>query len=152
MTKICTACDTEKSLDQYNKRAASADGLNGWCRPCVNAKSLAWYRNNRERVKKNHREYMLRSQYGIGEAEFQHLLELQGGKCALCPVVFSLDGARRNLCVDHDHDTGQVRGLLCARCNTSIGQLGDNAEGLRRALAYVEASAPLDAMADETAA
>lgn len=152
MTKTCSSCGAEKPLDQYNKRARNKDGLNSWCRPCVNAKSLAWYRNNRERTRRNHREYMLRSQYGIGEAEFQRLLALQGGKCALCPVIFSLEGSRRNLCVDHDHDTGQVRGLLCARCNTSIGQLGDNAEGLRRALAYVEAPAPLDALADETAA
>jgi hypothetical protein len=149
LTKLCTACGVTKPIDQYNKRAASKDGLNGWCRPCVNAKSLAWYRGNRERVKKNHREYMLRSQYGIGEAEFQRLLKLQGSKCALCPVTFSTEGSRRNLCVDHDHDTGQVRGLLCARCNTSIGQLGDSAEGLRRALAYVEGATSLEVATDE---
>ncbi|WP_405748329.1 endonuclease VII domain-containing protein [Streptomyces canus] len=146
---MCNACGIEKPLDQYNKRAASKDGLNGWCRPCVNAKSTAWYHNNRERARKNHREWNLRSQYGISEADFLNLLEVQGGKCALCPVVFSTEGPRRNLCVDHDHDTGLVRGLLCARCNTSIGQLGDNAEGLRRALAYVEAGTYLAAAPDE---
>lgn len=45
-----------------------------------------------------------------------------------------------NLCVDHDHVTGTVRGLLCNGCNHGIGKLGDNAEGVRRALAYLEAA------------
>ncbi len=137
MLKVCTGCGEAKPLDQYNKKKNSKDGLNYQCRPCVNQYSITWYRNNLDRVKKVHREYMLVSQYGITEDQFQKMLEQQGGKCALCPVVFSSEG-RRNLCVDHDHDTGRVRGLLCARCNTSIGQLGDNADGLRKALAYLE--------------
>lgn len=137
MTKVCSACGIEKPLDQYNKRAASKDGLNGWCRPCVNAKSMEWYRNNRERARKNHREWTLRTSYGIGEAEFQERLQAQGGKCALCSLAFAQVGTR-NLCVDHDHVTGEVRGLLCRLCNRSIAQLGDSAEGLRRALAYME--------------
>lgn len=136
MLKVCAGCGEAKPLDQYNKKARARDGLNYKCRPCVNAESLAWYRNNRERVKKNHREWSLRALYGITESEFQRLLKLQDGKCALCPVEYS-DKGKRNLVVDHDHETGRVRGLLCTRCNTSIGQLGDNSEGLRRALAYV---------------
>lgn len=137
LLKLCTGCGEEKPLDQYNKKKASRDGLNYKCRPCVNAYSLGWYRENRERVKRTHREYVLKSLYGIDEAEFQELLRAQNGKCALCPMIFEEIG-RRNLCVDHDHTTGKVRGLLCRRCNSSIGQLGDDAEGLRRALAYVE--------------
>lgn len=137
MTKVCTSCGTDRPLDQYNKRAAGKDGLNSCCRPCVNAKSMEWYQNNKERARKNHREWTLRSLYGISESEFQALLAAQAGKCALCSVVFTEVG-RRNLCVDHDHVTGEVRGLLCRLCNRSIAQLGDNAEGLRRAVAYLD--------------
>ncbi len=47
------------------------------------------------------------------------------------------DGPRQNQ-IDHDHATGKIRGVLCPSCNTGIGKLGDNIEGLRRALAYLE--------------
>lgn len=137
MLKVCTGCGEAKPRDQYNNRKTGKDGLNSRCRPCVNAASLAWYQANRDHVKKVHREYVLMSQYGISEAQFQELLEAQDGKCALCSLAFSQIG-RRNLCVDHDHQTGEVRGLLCRLCNRSIAQLGDNAEGLRRALAYLD--------------
>ncbi|MEV6547987.1 endonuclease VII domain-containing protein [Streptomyces sp. NPDC051597] len=116
----------------------------------MNAKSLAWYRNNRERALRNHREYNLRSLYGISESDFQDLLATQGGKCALCPMIFANIG-RRNLCVDHDHVTGRVRGLLCRRCNSSIGQLGDDVDGLRRALAYVESADPFNRVGESAA-
>jgi hypothetical protein len=60
----------------------------------------------------------------------------QKGKCACC-------GIRQNeltmrFAVDHDHDTGLIRGLLCGNCNLGIGQLGDNIEGLMKALNYLE--------------
>lgn len=68
--------------------------------------------------------------YGITEAQYAEILEGQSGKCAVC---------RRYavLVVDHDHYTGAVRGLLCSRCNVSIGGLGDTAEALEIALAYL---------------
>ena len=144
MLKVCTGCGEAKPRDQYNNRKRGKDGLNSRCRPCVNAASTAWYRANTERARRNHREWTLRSLYGIGEAEFQVLLEAQDGKCALCSLAFS-QVATRNLCVDHDHVTGEVRGLLCRVCNRSIAQLGDNADGLRRALAYVEGRPAKDA-------
>ena len=62
--------------------------------------------------------------------EYEALRKAQGEACKLC-------GKSRQLAVDHDHATGYVRGLLCAQCNTGIGHLGDNVEGLERAIAYL---------------
>ena len=82
------------------------------------------------------RPRFLRKNYGITEADFDRMLVEQGGTCALCrdPNARCRYG---RLNVDHCHETGRVRGLLCSGCNVSIAALGDNAEGLARALAYV---------------
>lgn len=66
-------------------------------------------------------------QYGITKEQWA---ELSKGGCALC-----LTG--KGLCLDHDHVTGQVRGVLCRRCNSALGKLGDSIVGLRRALVYL---------------
>lgn len=73
--------------------------------------------------------------YGLTKAEFDLLLEQQGGVCAICAGPRSGPGKRFH--VDHCHDTGQVRGLLCGNCNTAIGLLGDDPERAEKAAAYL---------------
>jgi hypothetical protein len=72
-----------------------------------------------------------KNRYGIRPDAFRALWDAQGGRCALCPRAFG------RACVDHDHTSGRVRGLLCVQCNSALGKLGDTAERLARALAYV---------------
>jgi hypothetical protein len=66
--------------------------------------------------------------------DYEHLLASQHGACAICGYE-SRDGKR--LRVDHCHETGQIRGLLCSTCNTGLGGLGDSIEGVKRALDYL---------------
>jgi len=73
-------------------------------------------------------------QYGITEEDYQNRLQQQDGRCALC---LKLPSKRVRLSVDHDHATGRVRGLLCARCNRGLGRFEWNTGVLRRLLAYV---------------
>ena len=73
---------------------------------------------------------------GFTDADYDRLLQEQAGHCALCPQT-PATSKRGRLSVDHDHKTNKVRGLLCQRCNAALGKLGDNEEGLARALAYV---------------
>ena len=76
--------------------------------------------------------------YGITLAQYNHMLEAQGGKCAICRRPPGQDGkGRRNLSVDHDHTTGQVRGLLCFHCNIVLGHVGESKETLLRFVMYV---------------
>lgn len=72
--------------------------------------------------------------YGITQEQYDEMVTRQKGVCAVCGHA----DAKRALSVDHDHETGRVRGLLCSGCNAAIGRLGDNVAGLRRALAYLE--------------
>lgn len=78
-------------------------------------------------------EYSLRK-YGITLLDFNRMNEEQAGKCALC---FSFPDTER-LFVDHCHETGRVRGLLCRKCNTTLGFARDDADLLRRMANYVE--------------
>lgn len=70
----------------------------------------------------------------LAEAEYQAILQKQGGGCAICQGL-NEDG--RRLAVDHNHDTGLIRGLLCGSCNLGLGKLGDDLEGVERAIDYL---------------
>jgi hypothetical protein len=81
----------------------------------------------------NHRRSLERN-YGITPEVYEQLLILQDGRCAICLTR----PRKRRLAVDHDHETGEVRGLLCTRCNHGIlGKAHDSAEMLTRAAAYL---------------
>ena len=89
---------------------------------------------HRERTRKNARKYVYKS-YGLTLASYKELVKEQDGKCALCSREPEL------LVVDHDHETGKLRGLLCNKCNIGIGFLGDDTDGLQRAIRYLEKQA-----------
>lgn len=74
--------------------------------------------------------------YGITRAEYEAMLEAQGGGCAICGAEMR-DSTRMRLCVDHCHDTGRVRGLLCGHCNRGLGSFSDSLEMLDKARAYL---------------
>lgn len=75
--------------------------------------------------------------YGITVAEYDAMLRAQRGGCAICGTT--VVGRRRvHWCIDHDHETGEVRGLLCSLCNTGVGSLGDDPVLLRKAVDYLE--------------
>ncbi|HAM41948.1 MAG TPA: hypothetical protein DCP69_11645 [Candidatus Omnitrophica bacterium] len=83
----------------------------------------------RELTKRRH----LAKLYGISMEEYDRWLEAQNGRCAICEA----EPSRRMLAVDHDHETGKIRGLLCTRCNVAIGGLNDNPALLRKAIVYL---------------
>ena len=82
-----------------------------------------WIKNNPERMVLYQRKYRLRMAYGLTEIQYQAMLYIQKGRCVLCrkrPDSKAPSKANRVLHVDHDHSTGQVRGLLCPRCNWAV--------------------------------
>lgn len=91
---------------------------------------------------KHGRDQNLRKRYGIGVQEYKELLDKQEGNCAICgkhsSSVFTKGKEGFELCVDHCHDTGKVRGLLCENCNTGIGKLNDSIDLLQKAMNYLE--------------
>jgi hypothetical protein len=124
--KTCTKCLVEKELAEFRNQAASRDGKNQRCRACSREHDRKRYNSNPER----HRRAMLKYKYGISLERLNDMNTKQGGKCAVCRK-------KRNLVVDHCHNTGVVRGLLCATCNSLEGLLKDRAFR-DRLLSYME--------------
>lgn len=150
--KRCSECGKEKSDFGPDRRAS--DGLQSACRTCNKKRDSARYAKESERRRKRQRVYWnalpaeertrrsraqyLRENYGIDTDAYEALLASQNGVCALCfkPPSGRLKSHQR-LQVDHDHQTGEIRGLLCNECNTAIGRLGDSVAGLQNALRYL---------------
>jgi len=117
------------------------------CTTCHNRWLREYYRTSETRRENQRRSYVLRK-YGISLKELQDLLQLQKGCCAIClrpwQECVSAKRARYDvrflqyLCVDHDHATGTVRGLLCNGCNTAIGMFDEDPTRFASAATYLE--------------
>ena len=79
--------------------------------------------------------YARRNKYDLNEEQYRELVEHQNNHCAICNLP-ATEG-KRGLSVDHDHETGEIRGLLCTRCNTGLGQLRDDPKLLDKAISYL---------------
>ena len=95
----------------------------------------AYGRLSYHKHKENHAASTRLRKYNISKEEYDSLLVGQEGKCKICDRHYS--EFRKRLAVDHDHDTGEFRGLLCAACNTGIGLLKESVEILRAAEKYL---------------
>lgn len=87
---------------------------------------------------KLHVRAMNLKKYGITPEEYDEMAATQDNVCASCglPETANNQHGPLPLAVDHDHETGKVRGLLCMRCNRCLGMLGDNAERIEKLAAY----------------
>jgi hypothetical protein len=112
------------------------------------ARVKQWQQENSERLNAYRREYRsrperkradrdahLRRKFGIGIDDYERMLAEQNGGCRICGTPPPENGS---LHVDHDHDTGQIRGLLCVSCNNAIGALKENLDIFLAAMAYLE--------------
>lgn len=122
-----------KEWRQKNK-ASQREYMDAWRQK--NPDKIKTYINNRESkpdYKKRQKEGNLRRNYGLTLEDFNALLNKQNCACAICKVGLTFNTAN----VDHCHSTGKVRGILCRKCNTALGQLGDNEAGLMLAVQYL---------------
>jgi hypothetical protein len=120
--KKCTKCGVEKPLSSYHKQKLGKSGLRANCKACSNIYANA-----------NWEKYHYK-QYGISLAIKQKLLENQGNKCAICKKQLI---KKFDICVDHCHKTKIIRGILCRKCNSALGQFGDSIQGLTKAIEYI---------------
>jgi len=86
------------------------------------------------------RKYKLKQLYGITVDQYDTLMVMQNGVCAICGLseTATYRGKTRRLTIDHDHKTNTIRGLLCSNCNIGVGNLQDNPTLLRLAADYLE--------------
>jgi len=89
-----------------------------------------WRKDNPNRA----RTITLRYRYGITYEDWLKIWINQDGRCAICGEPFAQPS---NACIDHNHKTGEIRGLLCKKCNLGIGCFDDNQSLMGRAIKYV---------------
>lgn len=109
------------------------DGMSAYCKECMNSKNKKWREANRDVVRDSQRNTRRKREYGVDRDMFQKMLLSQGGLCAICKT--HIDNSAH---VDHCHDSGTVRGLLCHMCNVGIGFLRHDEHILRSAIDYIK--------------
>ena len=130
--KICPNCSVEKSLTDYWKGQSS----------CIDC--MKWKQKNRwnSRTPKKRLEQHLKHKYGVSPEAFLKAWDDQKGHCAICkdilPDLMTYENRRRGYAIDHNHETGEFRGILCTECNTLLGMSGDSPEILGEAIKYLE--------------
>lgn len=121
--KQCRSCGAEKPLTDFYK-------TRGTCKRCYADKAKEKYYLNKD----IRRDQNMRRLYGIDLETYNRMFAEQEGKCACCgrhQTEFS-----RALAIDHNHETGEVRALLCTHCNTAYGSLQENEERIHQLLRY----------------
>jgi len=129
-TKYCKSCDTTKPIDDFYLRNKTSMVRHSTCKEC-----------DKKRVKENHDPVAYRNQhlkrlYGITLDDYNQMLTEQNDCCAICKTT-EPGGKHGKFMVDHCHDTGKVRGLLCKRCNIGLGEFNDDTSLLEKAVLYL---------------
>jgi len=133
--KKCNTCQLDKSLDDFYKRSGGRYYM-GTCKVCF-ASTRKKYRKKIKAPgywRKNH----IKWKYGITLEQLEDLLRNQDFKCKICNVDFDNSIKSTTMCIDHDHKTNKVRGLLCNSCNVGLGLFKDNIDALQNAILYLE--------------
>ena len=161
MDKLCRRCGETKPIKEFFNIKTSKDGWDYHCKICRRLfnsesyqrnkverlkKAQEWYINNKQEIGKYRKEYYQKNKpkaqwqsrinklakYGLTLEQYDALLEKQNSVCAICKK-----GSWRNLAVDHNHENGEVRGLLCHKCNALLGYAQDSIIILKRSIVYL---------------
>lgn len=145
MKKVCTKCGVEKNARDFHKRKDTKSGLRSHCKDCVNVRNLTKYYlcgKTAESHQKARRKWALKNYYGLTPEDYDQMLADQNGVCYICghPPKFqrSKFGGSSLLHVDHCHETGKVRKLLCNTCNTALGAVQDKVDTLEKMITYLK--------------
>jgi hypothetical protein len=110
--KACSKCKETKPLDEFHKQPSGKNGRHSYCKPCANEKQRESRVRNYSSEQK--RRWQMKTRYGLTPDAYEAKLAAQNGVCEICKR------AMKRPCVDHDHDTGAMRGILCHRCNLRL--------------------------------
>lgn len=151
--RTCSKCKVLKPIEDYHRRPDRPGGRQYRCKDCERLyqkseqgklRSKARTKRfldkmrleNRAEYDRRARESNLKRKYGISDGQYREMLSAQNGQCAICGT---LDPKGRNgqFHIDHDHDTGKIRALLCNLCNHGLGAFRDKTELLSKAIDYL---------------
>jgi hypothetical protein len=130
LTKVCRSCGIDKALSEFSKEKKKKDGLKIYCKPCENARFKAWREENIEEILLKDRIKHYVRKYGLSKEKAIELVEDRNGACEICKE-------HKPLVVDHHHDTGMVRGMICSACNSMVGYSRENPDVLAACIEYL---------------
>ena len=135
VSKICSNCKEEKSLDQfYKENRRTGTRPSSRCIPCIKNKAVESQSKDRVRHLLWKRRANYKHRYGISPEEKLTMLESQNYKCKICAAALNFSTAN----LDHCHSSGKIRGILCCNCNRALGLFQDNVDFLQAAIVYLK--------------
>lgn len=118
----CNNCQVTKPLDDFYNDKNKPLGKEYRCKVCA-------------KIKRD--KNLLMSNYGLTTEDYSKMLKSQDSRCAICSRTDTGIERTKKLSVDHDHQTGEIRGLLCNWCNQGLGHFRDSPELLNKAVQYL---------------
>lgn len=156
MERVCVKCFKTKDLEQFKKLHGS--GYSSYCEACRgsarrsmrriktkeerSAAHKKWRTNNPKAADKRDERNL--KVHGLTMEEFKSMSKAQNDVCAICSKPHDESSMFKRLHVDHCHDTGKIRGLLCSRCNTALGLFKDDVQVMQKAIDYLVRCGQLD--------
>lgn len=138
MMKTCNRCKKHQPFSNFSPRKDRKNGHRSYCKPCSVNMTMEQDSKNPKAKKGRWIKYA----YGLSYNEYTKMLQKQNNVCAICfESEINIDPRTkeiRNLAVDHCHISGKIRGLLCARCNTTLGKCEENISILENAIKYLK--------------
>lgn len=140
--KKCRLCKKLKLLNKYSIRDKTKLTYRTECKAClIETRKLQprygmWHKENKKRIQKWTLNYSLERNYGITKKDYDEMLKFQKNKCAICGTKKFM-GIGKRAHVDHCHDTGKVRGLLCNLCNVGLGAFLESKKALKKSIDYL---------------
>jgi len=130
-TKCCSVCKETKDITSFVAKKDTKCGRGSICKKCNSYRSRQWCEDNKDKRNAN--------RYNLTTDEYYSIYKKQESKCGICGVFVKLGGKGHGAgYVDHCHNTGKVRGILCHNCNIAIGLLKDNITTLYSAIKYIK--------------
>jgi len=130
--KHCPVCKSDKELSQFWKGQ--------YC--CIDCQKVKQKTVWASRTPKKRLEQHLKYKYGVSHQEFMDAWQKQSGCCAICsetlPDLMVYENRRRGYAIDHNHETGDFRGILCLNCNSLLGMARDSKRILQKAINYLD--------------
>jgi Autographiviridae endonuclease VII len=129
----CKKCNVELTILNSVRKYYTIRNL---CVTCYNEHQREWKNNNPDSRKRSVRKNVIKNSYGLSEFEYHKLIELHQNACTICRKPEIIVG--KSLAVDHNHETGEVRGLLCHKCNVALGMLNENEDLIWNMMEYLK--------------
>ena len=137
----CTHCQKEEYISDgislyFQKDKQKKYGFRMQCKECRSFISREWRSKNENMINIKNASRKMFSRYGITIDDYDNMLTEQNGVCAICGTS-KLSKNKSRFAIDHCHNTGAIRGLLCSNCNSGIGKLKDNPDIIIKAYEYL---------------